>query len=301
MLLVFFFSLSCTFQSTTAKQSFFHRRFEDDKKTSKKQKKYSNGDGRSNKKQKESKAKKYLGSMRESTLKMTNLPRYVYGTATDSRPQRLEKSSTTVKPLQPTIDIEPKCFQDATGATLLGTLILDAMWEEIKRTKHCHAEEIKQIWDAYFRQDLIVQDQTDAIIINSLEEYKQEMMEETIFACLYQDVSFEPTQEATTEPGIFDDFAWTGNRSIQDPSSATMSQSTTRKEIYLIELLGASGSFVYTGKEGGSKKGSSSSSSRKSKSNGSPFFYSYHGKGGSGKYGREHQCHRPQIYGIVIF
>eukprot|EP00977_Amphora_coffeiformis_P007321 scaffold1586_cov158-Amphora_coffeaeformis.AAC.10 len=218
----------------------------------------------------------------KKTPSLTTSSRLGYGRPDPS--QRLEQSSSTV-------NREPKCFQDAAGATMLGTLVLDALWEEIKRTKHCRPNEIAEILDAYFRSDLIVQDQNGMITINSLQEYKQQMVDDIVYSCLYQDVSFTPTQDATTEPGIFDDFAWTGNRIVQD--SEQQSQPTIRQEIYLIELLGAAGSFLYTGK-GKSGKGSSKDS------NDSPFFYSYHGKGGSNKY-KQHQCHRPQIYGIVIF
>ena len=237
---------------------------------------------------KKSKKKGKHKSEGTKTMKKS-LPTSRFGKGRPDTNQRLEQqSSSPIKPLQSAINAQRKCFQDAAGATILGTLVLDALWEEIKRTKYCRAEEIDEILDAYFRPDLIVQDQTDTVIINSLQEYKQKMMNDLVYACLYQDVSFEPTQEATTEPGIFDDFAWIGNRIVQD---SKLSQPTTTQEIYLIELLGAAGSFLYTGKGGSGKS---------SKSKDSPFFYSYHGKGGSSKYG-QHQCHRPQIYGIVMF
>ena len=204
---------------------------------------------------------------------------------------RLEQSKP---PPQSTVDDQPtQCFADAAGATVLGTLVLDALWEEIKRAKDCRAAEIELVLDAYFRPDLVVQDSTDAVLSNSLAEYKQQRLGDRgtpgslVYACAFhQDVSFVPTQEATTEPGIFDDFAWIGNRIVLDSSS---SLSTTRQEIYLIELLGAAGSFLYAGNR-----------NKSSKSQGDfPFFYSYHGKKPN-KYAK-HQCHRPQIYGIVVF
>lgn len=178
----------------------------------------------------------------------------------------------------------PKCFDDAEDATNLGSLVLESFWYEIQRTK-CKPDRIEEVYDAYFREDLLVNDHNGNVIASNLQEYKEYSIGDaftpgTVAYICYnrQKVSFNPTQEAVTEPGIHDDFVWIGNQVID------CSVPIIQERWFLIELLGASGSFLYNGKG-------------KSTQDEKPWFYEYHTKGS--KDSSQH-CHRPQIYGIVI-
>ena len=201
------------------------------------------------------------------------------------------KLQSTLKPWQNQFESPlsetPKCFDDAEDATELGTLVLDSFWYEIQKT-NCKPKQIAKVYDAYFRSDMVVNDRFGNIIADGLEEWKQYSIGHNMkqgsmsYICENQDLSFTPTKPAVTEPGIYDDFVWMGNEVISGVSPII------KERWYFIELLGASGSFIYDGKGKGSGKGSQA------------WAYEYHD--GKGKYNdNSPHCHRPQIYGIVIF
>lgn len=184
---------------------------------------------------------------------------------------------------QSTLPGTPKCFDDAEDATKLGTLVLDSVWYEIHKTD-CKPHQIAKVYDAYFRPDMLVNDRLGNIIADGLEEWKEYSIGHNMkpgsvaYICENQDLTFTPTKPAVTEPGIYDDFVWMGNEVVTGISPRIT------ERWYFIELLGASGSFIYNG------KGKSGKGSKKS------WAYEYHdGKGNSP------HCHKPQIYGIVIF
>ena len=189
--------------------------------------------------------------------------------------------------LQSTWEGTPKCFDDADDATELGTLVLDSFWYEIRQT-NCQPHNIAAVYDAYFRPDLVVNDQRGNVIAEDLEEYKTLSIGDVstpgsaAYTCRYRRVSYAPTRPAVTEQGIYDDFVWVGNQITHSVIPIIQEQ------WYLIEMLGASGSFLYNGAGKGGKSGQGS------------WFYEYHQQGKGSQKVSPH-CHRPQIYGIVIF
>ena len=233
-----------------------------------------------------------------------------------------------------------RCFADAASAAALGTLVLQALWSELVQTE-CNVAQMAAVYDQYFREDVLVQDISGAILANGLEEWKAMSLginsdnannnDENhnvnwAYACEYQKLQFEATEDAFTEPEVFNDFVWIGNELVTDSSWSdlkqkgdALSQQQQRPRQYFIEMIGKSGSFLYGGSD------SSSSSSKDGKGKGSSgsrryhdpshWLYEHYGSGSTGGKGKSGtagnhldnhnipytpHCHRPQIYGIVL-